>query len=268
MKKNAKNPVRITIEHENKSDVDPGAASGEFINRLASLLGELQSGERVLKHGLIALTTNTLERDLPADLDPKQRTALVQGPRAGTEEVFAAGPQDDLMQLVSKLPEHLSESLIAEHQEECDNDPDDCLLHDPTVAPYIGTLRAMSMVFARISAEGNTAATKFLHRSLKEMGRAAVRLSERQEAMVKLVALAPDGLEAIENNGDSGMFAVSGEKAAKFMQALVGTGILPPELEDKIRDQMAAGPDAELELPEDKTDGTHTIIRNGSNTKH
>ena len=192
-------------------------------------------------------------------MDPETKANFLANlDKTGNETVVGAGPPGQIMELVSRLPEMVCDNLIAEHQAECDNE-DNCVIHDPTVAPYLGTLKAMAMTLARTSSQGNTKATEFLHKSLKQMGREAVKLSRIKEMVESFHPSKSDTRE-------TGMFAIEGDKAKKVLQMLAEAGALPPELAEKFGKSMEETEDETT--PPDEMSKDCTFVRNGTTTKH
>lgn len=246
------------IKESFERDVDQEEATKEFLDRTQSLLDEIRSGKRTLKHALSAIVTEVTDEDLKSDkMDEATRTAIQAGGRsAGNEEILGVGPPHAVMELVSRLPEMLSDGLVAEHEAECDLG-DQCVFSDPKIAPYIGTLRAMAMVLSRVVGSGPNAA-RFIHRALNEMTEKAVALAEAKAAL-------PAGMQ---EGAEGHLFALGGEKAKKFVKSLLEAGLLPDELADKLRKELAKEEEAVDATPPEDMDAKCTFVPNGPSTKH
>jgi hypothetical protein len=244
-------PDKSTFVREHyEKEVDQAKATEDFLTQMQTTLDELRTGKRTLKFALAAICTSVENSDLDdVTMDPETRAKLKEHQAAaGNEEIMAVGPPHDMMEMVSRLPEMLSADLVAEHEAECESG-DQCVMSDPEVAPLIGTLKAMALVFARASAKGNVDAVQFLRKSLREMGSTALRLCRENKI------------------NDLQGFAIDGEKAEAFMKALLDAGVLPPELAEQIKAKLDKAEDDTTSPPENM-DAKCTFVKNGASTKH
>jgi hypothetical protein len=240
-------------------DVSPEEATQDFILRTEELLAQLKDGRHTLDHAILSAMVIALPEDIATVTDPQLRATLEANPKqSGIETTIGAGDPNRMLETVSRLPELFSQSLIQEHHQECQEE--DCSLNDPEIAPYIGTLKAMAMVYARASR--NLAATQLLVKSLKDMGRKALRVAELHEGARQ--ELGGNDLE------DAKVMALAGDQAMQFMRLLAEAGLLPEEATTKIRADIAeyekrAGTGMDVE---EHTSGKKvTVIKNGPSTK-
>jgi hypothetical protein len=247
-----------TIQHD-MHDATPEEATKDFIARTKELLAQLEDGRHVLHHAILSAMVIALPEEIDAVADEKLKTELLANPgTSGIETTIGAGDPNRLMDSISRLPELFAQGLIEEHHKECD-EGDQCALNDPDIAPYVGTLKAMAMVYARAS--HNIDAVQLLHKSLKDMGRKALRVAEMHKAMA--------GIDELGENPQA--IALGGDKAMAFMKLLADSGLLPPEAAEKIKADMAQAEanNAETGLSvQEHTDGRNvTVIKNGPSTK-
>jgi hypothetical protein len=249
-----KNDKNTFVREHTDTEVSREDATEQFIKHMEETLKNLRDNKHGFRAGLIALSMETRAEDLnDPTMDPETRQNLLNNlDQAGNEVIIGAGPPARVMELVSRMPEMIADDLVEEHKHECDSD--DCVMHNPTVAPYLGTLKAMAMVLARTSAAGNVDATRLLYKSLKEMGRKALDLAKLKQTQDTFME-------------DSSLVAISGEKAKGFVRLLVESGMLPPELSEKLAKKLEEEDNENTNPPEEMSKDC-TFVPNGTSTKH
>jgi hypothetical protein len=250
-----------TISNESH-DASPEEATQVFIARTEELLALLKDGRHKLDHAVLSAMVIALPEEIDAVPDPTLRAQLQAHPQqSGIGTTIGAGDSDRIMEMISRLPELFAEGLIKEHHKECDDA--DCMLNDPNVAPYVGTLKAMAMTYAR--ATSSIEAVQLLSKSLKDMGRKALRAAEVRAAQQEI--LKDLGSEDLN---DAQVMALGGDKALKFMQLLAESGLLPEEASEKIKADMAkheGHTSTGMDVEEHTSGRNVTVVKNGPSTK-
>jgi hypothetical protein len=127
----------------------------------------------------------------------------------------------------------------------------------------VGTLKAMAMTYAR--ATSSIEAVQLLSKSLKDMGRKALRAAEVRAAQQEI--LKDLGSEDLN---DAQVMALGGDKALKFMQLLAESGLLPEEASEKIKADMAkheGHTSTGMDVEEHTSGRNVTVVKNGPSTK-
>lgn len=194
---------------------DPTTGNAEFLRNLKNLVADLEGGKQV-KAGMVTILSDVAPEDAPADAPV--------GAEHQQELIFGAGSVEDMAALMGDAAYQFGQGLVRQHRAECDEA--DCEFDG--LGSIQVALKALVRTATQARHHGNTKGLEALVEALRHVadGIETSMKHPLQEILKNLAGSdAPDGAK---------FFALEGDAAKAVVEAMVGKGVLPPELEELV----------------------------------
>lgn len=236
----------------------------QFIAQLEELVAQLKAG-RTIRTAMVHAILDIDEAFIPKDITEEQKAKMLECQETGVQQIFAAtGPEDDIYRGLAEVNVILGQQQAERHKEDCHDPQCDVTDGQAAVLPFLKIVGA-SVVRMVVDPAFDVA---FAAEALKDTLHKAKMLSAIKDNPGDISGLMKMMLGAQEEEVENAtMVQLEGDKARGFMQALVGKNILPEEVEESIKKDLAengpASSEPQLDIPEGKF-----VMKGNDKTKH